>query len=481
MTNDTPHIIRQSFISISQALGPLAATVVGSIALLCGLGCSGQPDDYAGPMPNVLLISIDTLRSDHCSMHGYARETTPTLRSVAKEGARFDLAYAPSATTLPSHATMFTGLYPIAHRVIKNGLILDEDHLTLAEILSAEGYETAGIASSFVLDAKFGVAQGFDFYDDDFKQKEATWAEREQWEGFELDGAFDRRADFATDRAIAWLERKRRGGQPFFLFVHYFDPHAPYAPPASFAAKFAPEENSADEHSKTIALYDAEIAFTDEQIARLLAAVERLGLNANTILVITADHGEGLMQHGWPSHGIHIYEEAVHVPLIFRWPGKIDAAQVLDEPVSLADLMPTILTLTGSQMNDLAFQGITLSSALDGTESLDPQRTMYLHRRHYKGRHYGKSVKMWAKGEKFAVRAGKWKYIEGVEEGTKELFDLAVDPGETNNLADSFPDQLTALATMLQGWKERSASAEPIQSNLSDEDRRRLRSLGYVE
>lgn len=424
---------------------------------------------------NVLLITIDTLRNDHCSVSGYARRTTPRLEALAREGARLALAYAPCATTGPSHASMFTSLYPITHGLVKNGSNLDPKFPTLAGTLRQRGYATAAVVSSFVLDSKFGYDHGFETYDDRFAVEGST-THQERFEGHEVVGGFDQRADVATRKAVGALGELARARRPFFLFVHYFDPHSPYAPPPGWAGRFASRDTATDELAATIERYDEEIAFADHEIGRLLDALRDLGLEHDTLVVLAGDHGEGLMQHGHMEHGVHIYEEAVRVPLMFRLPGRIAAGRVLSEPVELLDVFPTVLQLTGAEpMSGL--QGRSLADALAGRAALDPRRAIHLHRRHYVPGMLGNIP---VAGEKFGLRLGPWKYIEGEEEGTRELFNLDDDPGERVNRFDSSPDVAERLRTSLQAWKD-AFDRNRMPGSVSPEDRERLRALGYTD
>jgi arylsulfatase A-like enzyme len=449
-----------------------AATVLSG-GLSLG-GCSGKRKKEK---PNVLLISLDTVRRDHCSAFGYDLDTTPNLTQLAKQGTLFDLAYAPSSTTAPSHATMFTSLYPISHGVVKNGVGLSDTYETLAEIFKAQGYQTAAVVSSFVLHSKFGFAQGFSHFDDDFLSSERK-TDIKEWEGQEIEGAFDRRGNYVTERAIHWLGNERNGTEPFFMFVHYFDAHNPYDPVEPFRSAFAPKNPSAGAVEKAIGRYDAQIAFVDECMGKLLAEMDRTGLKNNTLIIVVSDHGEGLMQHGFMYHGVHIYEEAVRVPVIFRFPGRIEKGMVLTGPVGLVDLAPTILSLADIDVLNSAFQGQNLAPALYGRSSLEPDRPVYLYRRRYDEAMLG-DIK--AKGEKFGIRIGRWKYIEGVEEGTKELYDLREDPGEHKNLYADSSKIAISLADHLQQWKHAHLSSTSAPATTNKEDLRKLKSLGYVD
>jgi arylsulfatase A-like enzyme len=421
-------------------------------------------------------VSLDTVRSDHTSAYGYERDTTPELRRLAAQGVRFAQAYAPTATTGPSHATLFTSLYPLAHGVVKNGLALDARYDTLAEILARHGYQTAAVVSSFVLDAKFGYAQGFERYDDDFELLDSS-LQTERFGEFEVGGAFDRRAGATSDRALRFLEEEREADRPFFLFLHYFDPHDPYDPPAPWRDRFPPAKGALPGLSVAIGRYDGEIGYTDQQLGRVLAALARLGLERSTLVVVTADHGEELMEHGWMYHGLHIYEESVRIPLILRWPGVLPAGRTVEAPVQLVDLAPTLLALLRVPVEAPAFQGESLAPALLGREALDPERPVFLQRQHYDG----SDPKLGARGEKFAVRHGRWKYIHGLEEGTFELFDLVDDPDERQNLQARLPERVEALGEEIEAWRKRYARAVGPPAAVSEEDRRRLEALGYTQ
>ena len=214
--------------------------------------------------PNIVLITIDTLRADHCSAYGYAFDTTPRLEQLAREGARVETAYVPMPSTGPAHASLFTSRYPLAHQVLKNGHVLANEYPVLAEVLGGAGYRTAAFVSSFVLDDRFGYGQGFDSYDDDFRGADSSYQDMQLWEGIEVPGEFDRRAHETTDRAISWLrENGRRGG--FFLWVHYMDPHEPYDPPEPWRTKYVEPAMGRRNLRRAVALYDAEIAFTDRE------------------------------------------------------------------------------------------------------------------------------------------------------------------------------------------------------------------------
>lgn len=437
-------------------------------------------------MPNVLLVVVDTLRADHTSAYGYARDTTPRLRALAEHGVRFENAYAPVGLTAPSHASLFTSLHPLTHGVVRNGLALGDEHVTLAEYLAVRGYQTAAVVSSFVLDRKFGLGQGFAFYDDDFDPAEAT-VELAEWEGYAVTEGFDRRADYTTRRAVAWLRESRARGTPFFLFVHYFDPHAPYTPPASYAALFEPEgEGPAAE----VAAYDAEIAFTDAAIGHLLDALDDLGLAAETLVVVTADHGEGLMQRGYMLHGLSVHEEELRVPLLLRWPVQLPAGRSIAEPVSVLDLGPTLAELVPIARTGVASEGRSFAAALRGEGGLDAERPIFVYRRDFGpepvhpvvvGGPAGAAARVSVAGTQFGVRQGRWKYVVAPLEGPPALYDLEADPGELHDLSAREAGSAQRLGQRLEAWLGVHAQPLPAAGQPSAADRARLRALGYAE
>ncbi len=461
----------------------LATVAVAALCALAHAAC-GAPAP-----PNVLLVVVDTLRADHSSAYGYARDTTPRLRALAEEGARFAHAYAPVGLTAPTHASLFTGFHPMTHGLVHNGLVLGAEQVTLAEVLSARGYQTAGVASSFVLHRRFGLGQGFAHYDDGFDPAEAT-VELGEWEGHEVAEGFDRRADHTTRRALAWLRERRNADSPFFLFVHYFDPHAPYDPVPAYAQRFA--TGPSDELGREIAAYDAEIAFTDAAVGELLDALDALGIAGDTLVIVTADHGEGLMQRGYMLHGLSVHEEEVRVPLLLRWPGRLPAGAVVSEPVSLLDVVPTVLELVGVAGSSGAFEGRSLADGLREGARLDPERPVFVYRRDFgpgrrrpvvlAGDEAGEGTEsIEVAGWQLGVRAGRWKYVLAPDEAPPALYDLDSDPGERENAAAAHPEPAQRLAALLARWRRAHPDPSPTSDGPSEADRARLRALGYAE
>ncbi|MEO6323676.1 MAG: sulfatase, partial [Thermoanaerobaculia bacterium] len=328
--------------------------VFGALALafLPASGCG------RAPRPNVVLISIDTLRADRLGCSGWKEAETPVLDAVAAEGTRFSRVYAPAPLTLPSHTTMLTGLDPPAHGQRVNGMASAElGAKTLAERLSVAGWETGGFVAAFVLNRTFGLDRGFTHFDDGPPEES------------DLEGLFRGVApgNERVDRALEWIGRKR--DKPFFLFLHLYDVHEPHVPPPGFEKRFAARP------------YDGEVAFVDGQVGRVLHQIEARGLAKQTLVVVTSDHGEGLGEHGEETHGVLLYDATLHVPLLVRYPGHVPLGKVIDEVAGLVDVTPTILDLVGVK-SDTSLQGRSLfgkepsGERVLWAETLYPQRTL---------------------------------------------------------------------------------------------------------
>jgi arylsulfatase A-like enzyme/Tfp pilus assembly protein PilF len=393
---------------------------------------------------NVLIITLDTTRADRIGCYGYKNALTPAIDSVAREGVLFERAYAPAPLTLPSHASLFTGLYSPEHGVRTNGRgKFAAPNLMLSEVLSAASYQTGAFVASFVLDARFGLDRGFQTYDDDIRDTSHPDDVHHR----------ERSGEVVVDSALRWLKKTR--SEPFLCWVHLYDPHFPYQ---DHAAEFG------DQFSERP--YDAEIAFVDQQIDRLLAHLKESGLDSNTMIVIVGDHGEGLGDHIEENHGYTLYNSTQHVPLIIRHPGVSKAGHRHSQPVSVVDVFPTICELlsykppekiSGRSLVDAIygnpFAPINCYSATDDPflmEGWSPQRSLTTER---------------------------WKYIRTTR---PELFDLSVDPNETQNLADSNPQQLQQMELALSEMEGKMLLQESENIQLSEQERRTLQSLGYL-
>ncbi len=393
---------------------------------------------------NLLFVTFDTTRADHIGCYGYADAETPTIDGLASSGVEFDHAVADVPSTLPSHTTMMTGLLAPNHGVRTNGFFtLDEKYKTLAEVLKERGYATAAFVSTYVLHGKFGLHQGFDTYDHIGPGTEHPNGPR--------------RAKDVTDLATAWLSKhlQKNPQQPWFVWPHYFDPHEPYDPPGEYAIRCADR------------LYDGEIAYADAHLGRLLEFLEDKHQMNHTLIVFTADHGEGLGDHLEDTHSRLIYDTTAHIPFIISCPQLHSSpCHVYDVTVGTIDIMPTVLSLLGIE-TDLSFDGLDLL-----TTTIDPGRLMYIETLSPLVYHGWASL--------HGLRTIKAKYIQAPH---PEYYDLEADPGERVNLLERHPqvgkelaEQLTALMSRWPPVHEVGRTAKP----LSRHEAERLAALGYV-
>ncbi|UCF66612.1 MAG: sulfatase-like hydrolase/transferase [Acidobacteriota bacterium] len=394
---------------------------------------------------SVVLITLDTLRRDHVScFEPNSPVATPHLDQLAARGARVTRAWASVPLTTPSHASILTGLYPPGTGVRNNAQFrLPEDVTTLAEQLAGEGYSTAAFVASFTASREFGLSQGFEVYDDDMG-RDPSGARMTQRPGGEV-----------VSRVESWL----RAGpdEPFFLWVHLFDPHSPYRPPKEYALAH-PDD-----------LYRGEVAYTDALVGRVLDELEKTRAGESAIVAVVSDHGEGLGTHGEPEHGLLVYEETIAVPFIVTAPGLLPANLTIDEPASTVDLVPTILDLLDLEpvepLDGVSLVSISAETARDVyAESLLPAEE------------YGWSAL-------YALRHGDDKYIHST---VPELYDLASDPKESVNRALKEPDRVAELRSRLELVydtivdERRLASAIGAAGGTDEETIARLESLGYV-
>jgi choline-sulfatase len=399
---------------------------------------------------NLLLVTIDTLSAERVGCYGYDRAQTPRIDGLAQEGLLFERALTVAPLTLPSHTSLLTGLYPLHHGVRDNGIFRAGDSLeTLAEALGAEGYATGAFVSAHVLEGFYGLAQGFDTYDDSF--------------GASMAGPnLERPADRTTERALAWLGTAA-ADKPWFAWVHLFDPHVPYLPPARFPARATGDAS---------ARYDAEVTFADEQLGRLLDSLEASGQAERTLVVVTSDHGESFGQHDEPTHGFFVYDAVMRVPLVMRFPPLGQGRRVSGQ-VSLVDIFPTVLEiLLGDAPGEL--DGRSLLSSWE-QDAAPLHHDAYLESQHP---FYALGLAPIA-----ALSTADYKYIEAPR---PELYAHGDDPGELQNL---FADE-TALAAglaremlALRGGRpaldpEATDALQPTSA--SDEDLAKLRALGYT-
>ena len=395
---------------------------------------------------NVVIITSDTTRADHIGCYGNRSVETPVIDKLAREGILFSQAVTPSPNTMPAHSSLLTGLYPFRHGVRANGTFrLDGQVTTLAERLKAKGYRTGAVISAFVLDSRFGLDQGFDLYHDDLTK------------GMQYSPHMyrERAAELTNEPAAAWL--RENGDQPFFLWVHYFDPHAVYMPPEPFRTRYAYD------------LYDGEIAYVDSQIGALLDQLDALGVRERTLVIYTSDHGEGLGEHGEFSHSLLIYDATMHIPLIVHAPQALPQGKVIDQQCSLVDVVPTVLALLGEPVpKDLDGVNLCAPPVEENRPVLiETIATMTLHG--------------WA--PLLGVRRTNYKYILAP---TPETYDLRRDPRELENIHDASPEIVSELSGKLAQWLGQDpflAARKAVDlANLQadKESLRHLAALGYV-
>ena len=396
---------------------------------------TSSPPEPARPS-GIVLITLDTTRADAVGFSGSTSARTPTLDRLAALGVHYETALSPAPLTLPSHATLLTGLDPPGHGVRSNGGgVLRASLSTLASVFSENGWDTAAVVGSRVLDRRFGLGRGFAVYDDSMA------AERIGQYGYP-----ERDARAVTDAALRWFEA-REPSSPFFLWVHYYDPHAPYDPPEGLGG------------SSELAAYLGEVSFADAQIGRLLRSLP-VGLD-DTMVVVAGDHGEALGDHGEQTHGIFLYRATIEVPLVLAGPG-IPAGKTITYPVALRQVAPTILRFAGLQDNEIARRDALPLPGLPSTR-VDPiyaEATM------------PETAYGWAP-LRCVVTAGV-KYIDAPR---PELYDLKTDPEENRNLATDRPDDVLVLAAMLVEFPSGPDGSPP---EIDPETREALRSLGYT-
>ena len=419
-----------------------AASVAGVVLAVALGGCSPAPTaaSIAGSGTlsgsNVLLVTIDTLRRDRVGAYGSSAGLTPTIDRLAADGVRYVHAYSHAPMTLPAHASMLTGRVPLRHGVRTNGSYrLPDDVPTLATVLDLAGYRTGAFVGAFVLDARYGLSRGFGAYDDHYSESgRSTFALAE------------RRAADVVQAAGDWILAPGANGK-WFAWVHLFDPHAPYQAPAEYRSGRAP--------------YDAEIAYTDAMLGRLLDRLRAAGALNRTVIVITADHGESLGDHGETTHGLFAYDATLSVPLVISGPGVGRA--VVDGTVGHADILPTVCDLLG----------VTPPPALDGASLVAAQPR---DRKVYFEALDAAITRGWA--PLTGVVTAEWKFIDLPE---PELYDLAADPAEAHNLADRDPSRLKTMSEARQAIVAGVGATPAAQAASPTADAvERLRSLGYV-
>lgn len=450
--------------------------------------------------PNVLFITVDTLRADALSCHGYARPTSPFIDSLAAQGTRCADAIAAAAWTKPSTGTLLTGLYPSRHGALYHGseLHTPKDGSTLAEVFQRAGYVTAGFVTNPNIKAIFKFDRGFDRWYDAVAEDTLTLsALRDAWVGriayeltrYQFNWKYANDIDALNARILPWLTANRE--RRFFLYLHYIDPHEPYAPPAAYEAQFRQDHGLAlfNERKRLVGrdLYDAEVRYTDDGLSRLFAHLRALGLDEKTLVVLTSDHGEEFFEHGALGHGFNLYQEVVHVPLVLRGPG-VAAGRVIAEPVATRDLPATLLELAGTGVTALG-DGQSFAAAVRAElpPAAPPGGSFYLESEFGENEHDIRSFVF------TGIRQGSLKLVLTERDayrpvgagGRQELYDLASDPHERKDL---FHDQasrakIEALMHALQlhsQFLEAHGLRDLPTLLLSPEIRANMKALGYL-
>jgi arylsulfatase A-like enzyme/Flp pilus assembly protein TadD len=422
--------------------------------LFCRLGCllllvavAHAASASRKPPTNVILITIDTVRADHTGPYGAQGVSTPTLTALAHDGIVFDQAISQVPLTWPSHAVILTGTYPFQNGVQDfTGQPLDSRFRSVAQVFKEQGYATGAVVSAFVLDRSWGLARGFDFYDDTFSP--------EAFRNRDL-GLVDRKAGESVSRAINWLQRNPR--RPFFFWLHLYDPHSPYDPPEPYRTQY-------HDH-----LYDGEIAYADHELGRLITWLKRNQLYERSLIVMLSDHGESLGEHGEKEHGFFIYNSTIHIPLIVKPPAR-SGFRVGHEsrPVETISVAPTLLRLAG--MKD-GIVGRFSSRALlgDGFDNSDAAA--------YSETFYPFSSFGW--NPLRAFETNRYQYIDAPE---PELYDLSTDPEEKHNIVTEQQGVAAVLRDKLQKLEQQNpfTPTQASSGGLSADAQEKLRALGYV-
>jgi len=419
----------------------LAGLVAGS-----GLGGCHRGKDW-----NVLLLTLDTTRADALSCYGNLEVQTPALDSLARQGTMFEHAYSPYPMTMPAHSTIMTGTQPPTHGIIDNSAAyrLSPEALTLAEVLADRGWQTAAFISAKVLDKAFGINQGFQHWDQE------NIKPREDLQDDSFHPVPERFANLTTDAALEWLGRSER--KKWFMWIHYYDPHFPYHPPAPYDQEVPAYP------------YLGEVAFMDSQIQRVLGRLQELGVDQKTVIVAVGDHGEGLGRHGESTHSIFIYNTTLHVPFIVRLPGASLGCQLLQTVAGLEDVMPTILDSLGIPIPKTV-QGESLKPLILGQEA-DPRERYAFMMSNFSYLQYGWSQLAGIAGDRYKlIRAPR-----------PELYDLLEDANEDRNLIAELPKVAAEMDFRLtQMEAAMPAPFQPVRGEDSDQLEKELEALGYA-
>lgn len=471
----------------------ILAVFVGFLAILLAVRSGrlrSQPTS-----PNIVWIVLDTVRADGIGGTLNGQPITPAIDQLAAEGTTYVSAYAPAPWTVPSHASMFTGRYPFEHQATHSTLSLPLSAVTIAERLQNRGYETGAFTCNSWLNEHNGFSQGFDL-----------WHELRAQVG----SGSDKGAAAATEMVLTWLDQRGGEGRPFFAFINFLEAHLPYQPPAQALRRMGwPEEalssggfsieaaerliysESEPSTGHLVAirtLYRSEISYVDEHVGVIVDALRRLGILDDTVLIIASDHGEHIGEHGLMGHEFSLFDPVLHVPLIIRYPRRFGKGQRIEAPVSLVDLVPTLLEMLGEDLSSQPFGGRSLlnqsASAEQNTKRYvlaEYSRPERLVNRYWRGKHPGADMSQYDVALK-AIRQGEFKYIVD-SEGRESLFRLTEDPHEEHDVASAHPTVLADLRARLaeMAGMPTESSAPPTDIPETDPElMEQLRSLGYL-
>ena len=445
------------------------------VMALCWLFLAGACSREAKGPANVVLVVVDTLRADALGCYGAPANPTPALDALAREGVLFEKAASSAPWTLPSFGSLFTSAFPGMHGAVgtfeTRFHTLHRNLVTAAQAFRRQGYATGAVVNNIFLKQEFGFRKGFETYD-----------------FFPAEIRRIRPAEKVTDRALRWLDDHGDGARPFFLFVHYYDPHFAYLPPEPFRSRFGGEVTDkikaiedpvdvrdgkvvldSEERDDLQRLYTGEVAYTDREIGRLIDHLRAAGLLDRTLVVVTADHGEEFWEHAGFEHGHTLYEELLHVPLILRFPNGTFSGRRVDAPVRLMDLVPTLLDRLGLDAPP-TFRGESFLCLLE--ENPGEYRVPF----YFEACLYGH--------EKKALRVRNLKLILDTASGKTELYDLAADPGEKKDLCETLPQAAAELEKALRrimGEVRAVSAGRASPVDLSGETLEKLRRLGYIK
>jgi arylsulfatase A-like enzyme len=474
----------------SLAYGFVFLTTAATLALSgCGPAEMAEQPKRA---PNVLLVVLDTVRSDALSCYGNPRPTTPELDRLASEGTRYDNAYATCFWTLPSHASLFTGLYPSEAGATSETNHLPRRMTTLAEHLAEAGFRTSAVVRNAWISAERGFGQGFDEFVEHWRNDTGHEAEEEGQ---------------AVGLAIGWIRERVDAGEPWFLFVNLNVAHLPYTPPEPYRSRFASEEWPQEQISRLTEikggwdhlagglqlgeadfrllrdLYEAEVSIASEHVGRILDAIRGFGVLDKTLVIVTADHGENLGDHGMIDHVYSLYDTTVRVPMIVRYPPRFSAGEAVGDVVSLIDIVPTVLEITGTQSPEDTLEGLVLddprvrdrlSVFAENGRPINGIRLLEKRFPDFDTATIDHPMRM--------IRSSSFKLI-WTADVSAELYELEADPGELHDLSVDRTDLRNQLLSELRSWSlgiEPRVTPKAFESR-DDESLERLRKLGYVE